>query len=313
MSEQAIERVEPEVVGKELIGLDEHGLQLESLTDLWRFAQYVANSGLAPRSLNTAEKVLVAIQTGMEAGLKPMQALSAVVVINGTPSWKGDQALALVRNSGLLEDYSVRHEGQGDEYRCVVTVKRTDRPPVERDFSVAKAKKAGLWGKQGPWSQYSDRMLMYRALGFALRDEFSDVLCGLRIAEEQNDIPRRERPALKAPPPPDPLLEKVGVPVGAAPTTPKNTRQKLRGGDDAPPPAPEAAIAKEGAQTAPEALTGAEGRAALQAEIKRRVGCDAGACADLEKELGVDLEQAFAKLKAHPTFGDAAVGEQLSL
>jgi predicted ATPase len=54
---------------------------------------------------------------------------------------------------------------------------------------VADAKKAGLWGKTGPWSQYSKRMLQLRARGFALRDAFPDVLKGLVTAEEAQDYP----------------------------------------------------------------------------------------------------------------------------
>jgi hypothetical protein len=59
-------------------------------------------------------------------------------------------------------------------------------------FSVSDAKKAGLWGKSGPWTQYPKRMLQLRARGFALRDAFPDVLKGLVTAEEAQDYPQAE-------------------------------------------------------------------------------------------------------------------------
>jgi hypothetical protein len=59
-------------------------------------------------------------------------------------------------------------------------------------FSVTDAKKAQLWGKGGPWSQYARRMLQMRARGFALRDAFPDVLRGLITAEEAQDYPTPE-------------------------------------------------------------------------------------------------------------------------
>jgi hypothetical protein len=59
--------------------------------------------------------------------------------------------------------------------------------PTTVTFTVADAKKAGLWGKQGPWQQYPRRMLQLRARGFALRDAFPDVLRGLVTAEEAQD------------------------------------------------------------------------------------------------------------------------------
>jgi hypothetical protein len=53
---------------------------------------------------------------------------------------------------------------------------------------MAEARRAGLLEKSGPWRSYSDRMLYARAMGFALRDLFPDVLRGIGIGEEQADI-----------------------------------------------------------------------------------------------------------------------------
>jgi hypothetical protein len=55
---------------------------------------------------------------------------------------------------------------------------------------VADAKKAGLWGKAGPWQQYPGRMMALRARGFALRNAFADALRGLITAEEAQDYPQ---------------------------------------------------------------------------------------------------------------------------
>jgi hypothetical protein len=60
---------------------------------------------------------------------------------------------------------------------------------VTVSFSVSDAKRAGLWGKSGPWANYPERMLKYRARGFCLRDAFPDVLKGLITIEEANDYP----------------------------------------------------------------------------------------------------------------------------
>jgi hypothetical protein len=54
---------------------------------------------------------------------------------------------------------------------------------------MADAKRAGLAGKSGPWSQYPERMLALRARGFALRNAFADALRGLITAEEAQDYP----------------------------------------------------------------------------------------------------------------------------
>ena len=175
------------------IALGRQGVQLASYEELFRFSKSVVLSGFAPKGMEKPESILVAVQLGLELGLTPMAALQNIAVINGRPGIYGDAALALVRASGLLEKYSQKIEGEGDKRRAVVTcIRKGDPEPIVSAFSVADAKSAGLWGKAGPWSQYADRMLLFRARGFALRDAFGDVLKGLRTAEELRDIPSEE-------------------------------------------------------------------------------------------------------------------------
>lgn len=165
------------------------GVSLESFEQLWRFATCIAKSPFAPKGMETPEAIVPAIQLGLEIGLSPMAALQNVAVINGRPGIYGDAALALVRASGLCESYTQSMEGTGDNLAAVVVSKRNGNEPLTHRFSVADAKKAGLWGKSGPWSQYPERMLLFRARGFNLRDNFGDVLKGLRTTEELSDIP----------------------------------------------------------------------------------------------------------------------------
>lgn len=172
----------------------EFGLQLRDIDEMWRFANMVSESGLAPKSLSNPKQIIVALQHGMEVGLKPLQALNSIAVINGKPSIYGDAGTALVMASGLLErkDEEVRGEGDKRTATCVLWRKGIEQPFVG-SFSVAQAKQAKLWGKAGPWQQYPERMLMWRARTYAYRDGFADCLCGLTFYEESRDIePARE-------------------------------------------------------------------------------------------------------------------------
>lgn len=172
----------------------------------WRIANAVVKAGMAPKGLDTPEKAMVAIMHGMEVGMTPMAALQSIAVVNGRPTIWGDGALGLVQGSGLMESHKEWFEGSGETRKAFCVVKRKGDPEIKTgEFSVADAKKAGLWGKSGPWSQYSDRMLKMRARGFALRDGFSDVLRGLGIAEEVQDIqPIKDVTPPKPPAPPAP-------------------------------------------------------------------------------------------------------------
>jgi len=168
------------------------GLALQSFDDAFRFAKMVAASEFAPKDFKSKpESCMLAIQHGSEVGLSPMQSLQSIAVINGRPTIWGDAALALVQSSPVCEYVKEYTEGQGDNLTAVCEAKRRGYPaPTVSRFSMADAKRAGLAGKSGPWSQYPERMLALRARGFALRNAFADALRGLITAEEAQDYPQ---------------------------------------------------------------------------------------------------------------------------
>lgn len=157
-----------------------------SFEEAWRVAGALAASGLAPKDINTQEKCLVIIMAGAEIGMAPFQALQSFAVINGRPALYGDGMMAVARKHGVRVEESI--EGTGDAMVASCTVKRPDTgEAITRAFSVADARKAGLWGKAGPWSQYPQRMLGMRARSFALRDGCADLLRGMKMVEEVQD------------------------------------------------------------------------------------------------------------------------------
>lgn len=167
----------------------------QTLEDVYRLSALIIKSGLAPKDFKTSEACTVAILHGMEIGLKPMQALQRIAVINGRPTLWGDAMLGLVEASDLLEDIEESFEGSGDDFRAVCIVKRRGRPTkIIGTFSIADSKRAGLFNKTGPHTQYRDRMLQMRARSFALRDAFPDVLGGMYSAEEAMDMVQDQAP-----------------------------------------------------------------------------------------------------------------------
>jgi hypothetical protein len=167
-----------------------YDLSPRNFDEAWRMADILANSDMVPKDFKgKPENCLIAIQWGNEVGLKAMQALQNIAVINGRPALWGDAVIALVRNSPLCE--SIVETDDAISSTC--TVKRRGEAPQSRTFTDDDAKAAGLLGKSGPWSQYKKRMRQMRARAFALRDVFPDVLRGLPVAEELLDMPPTER------------------------------------------------------------------------------------------------------------------------
>jgi hypothetical protein len=170
------------------------GLALQTFDDAMRFGKMVADSEFAPKDFRgKPASCVLAIQAGAEIGLSPMQALQSIAVVNGRPSVFGDAALAVCKASPVCEFVWEQVTGEGDGMVAMCQAKRKGYEKATTvHFCVADAKKAGLWGKAGPWSQYPKRMLQMRARGFALRDAFPDVLRGLVTAEEAQDYPTPE-------------------------------------------------------------------------------------------------------------------------
>lgn len=203
----------------------------QSMDDAYRLAKAICMAQMAPKGLDTPEKCMVAIMHGLEVGLTPMAALQRIAVVNGRPTIWGDGAIGLVRASGLCEFVRETLEGAGDAMVAKCEAKRKGEPePIVRTFSVADAKKAGLWAKQGPWQQFPTRMLAMRARAFALRDGFADVLGGMYLREEIEDT-HEAAPVLSPPPapllappsPPKPSIPEVAKMIEESPQRPADT------------------------------------------------------------------------------------------
>lgn len=179
------------------------GLQLLNLTDMYRFAQYVVKSQLAPSSFKTPEQILIAIQSGAELGIPPMRALQSFCVIRGNARLWGDAPLALVRQSNQLEYIKEWLEGDigkdlsktPDEVKAICETKRKGDPEsMQREFSVGDARRGNLWNKKtekgydSVWMNYPKRLLQMRARALNLRDNFPDCFGGATIAEEYEGV-----------------------------------------------------------------------------------------------------------------------------
>lgn len=175
----------------------------KSIPEAMEFAKTLASSQLVPKSFQQRPNdIFVAMLWSHNLGIPVIQGLQYIAVVNGRPTMYGDGALAVVMASGLLED--IKEEvitTQDGKLTAVCTLKRKNRPTqIVRTFTQQEAMNAFLWGKQGPWKAYPKRMLQMRARAFALRDGFPDVLSGMGIYEEQQDIEEAEVSAPTAEP-----------------------------------------------------------------------------------------------------------------
>lgn len=147
------------------------------------------------------------IMQGLEVGVPPMQALQLMAMINGRIAAHSELVPGILWAHGFDIEQSFTGDPMSDEWTAHCKITRPNGKTVERSFSVAQAKRAGLWspnakitrkGRDGeytvdndsPWHRYPDRMLSARALGFAAKDGGSDAMRGMMLREEAEDIVR---------------------------------------------------------------------------------------------------------------------------
>lgn len=176
--------------GKTLVptGTFAHALEPSNFEQTMALANLLAKSDIIPKDFQgKPANILTAVSLGRELGVGWAQSLQNICVVNGRPSAWGDLVMGLVLNSTVYEDSWDEFDPKLDGGTAIFHSKRRGKRETVRTFSHEDAKKAELLGKD-TYKKYERRMLFNRARAFALRDDYADVLKGLRIREEEEDI-----------------------------------------------------------------------------------------------------------------------------
>lgn len=150
--------------------------------DRLQHAQAVAQSTLIPDGYrNQPANVIWAMDLADALNIPFPQVMQSMAVMHGRMTMSADIMAAVVRRAG--HKLRVRE----DAMAVTATLIRSDDPDYE--FTVtwdeAKARRAGLWGQRGPWTQYPAQMLRSRALTEVCRQGASDALAGTVYTPEE--------------------------------------------------------------------------------------------------------------------------------
>ncbi|MCK4275258.1 MAG: hypothetical protein KAX78_02015 [Phycisphaerae bacterium] len=176
--------------------MDWLGIVPRDSEDMWLLAKCAANSKIVPKDCKgDPHTCFMKFYYGGELGIRPAQSLNGIAIINGRPALWGDTFLGQILRSPVCDVTQFKEWFTGtpgaDDYTAHCQFARVGCKPNVRSFSIADAKRAGLWVEERnrannptPWARYPKRMLPMRARGFCGRDTFADVLQGMYIAEE---------------------------------------------------------------------------------------------------------------------------------
>lgn len=134
-----------------------------------------------------AHDLLAAVLVGREIGVKPMESIGSLYLVNGRVSMEGKLMSALIHRAGHQIKAKINTQ------KAVVTAFRRDPYTKELnevgsvEFGAADAKRAGL-DKKPTYKEYPQMMYFWRALAMAARMFFSDCLAGIAHVPEELDV-----------------------------------------------------------------------------------------------------------------------------
>jgi hypothetical protein len=205
------------------LGMGDRGVIFTNVAEAVAYATACFNSRLLPDHIKNGQQAFVIMDNGRELGLRPWASWKVIYITRqGRIALMSKGALAVAQASPRFENYEERIELEGtEEMRAVAVAKARGFKPVEKTFSMADAKAAGLLDRKrsrdgreydGPWQAYLKDMLLARARDRALAIAFAAELAGIELETLAEDADRLEAGAKPALAP----AAIVGVPKEAA-------------------------------------------------------------------------------------------------
>lgn len=176
--------------------------------EMWRYAQMLARSKLLPKAFYPKgdwEKehcrvadVHVVLMKGHDLGLKPMQSIGTINVIDGKAEVGALLMVALVLKSGMCESWKLVHS---DDRRAVYKTRRIgDEDWTVFEYTIEEADQMGLLDKgkdekareNNQWKKQPRTMLRRRCQSMLCREVYPDICMALYDHDELAELRERE-------------------------------------------------------------------------------------------------------------------------
>lgn len=158
-----------------------------SFDEIERMADHIVRSRLF--GLTSVDQVVALMLMAEAEGRHVASAMQDYSVIQGKPSLKAEAMLARFQQAGGR----VKWTCLTDE-RVAAIFSHAQCEPVEIDWDMARAKQAGLGGKD-MWRKFPRQMLRARVISEGVRTAFPGALGGMYAPEEVMDFEPARQPA----------------------------------------------------------------------------------------------------------------------
>lgn len=155
--------------------------ELTPLNDLEKIAAYIAASGLF--GIKTKEQAIILMLISQAEGKPAVLAAQDYDIIQGRPS---KRAKAMQRDFQLAGGKILKKE-RSDTRACAVFSHPSCPEPIEVDWDLERAKKAGLLGKD-MYGKYTRNMLWARVISEGVGASYPAATSGFYVPEEVREF-----------------------------------------------------------------------------------------------------------------------------
>jgi hypothetical protein len=167
---------------------------------LWRVAKAFSMSGMVPPHFQgKPESCMVALMYAEQLGEHPMVMFQETGVINGRPSTSARFAIARANKSGLLQGVITWSEkGQGDALEVTASATLRETGEVIQATVTMREAAADGWTRNSKYKSIPGQMLRWRAATRLINLYIPEVLFGLGVKEEIEQVSVRETPVVQS-------------------------------------------------------------------------------------------------------------------
>lgn len=167
---------------------------VQDFSRVYKLAQVISTADIIPDSYKgKPADCAIALDMSNRMGVSPIMVMQSLYVVKGKPSWSGQACKAFIEGCGKFKPGSVRPTYFGergtDSRGCYLTAVWADSgEKVEGPEVTIKMARSEGWTKNPKWINMPELMLAYRASAFFARIYCPDMLMGLRVEGEIEDV-----------------------------------------------------------------------------------------------------------------------------
>lgn len=164
---------------------------IESFRESYKLASVFAKSSLVPQQYQgRTEDCAIAVDMAERMGVTPLMVMQNLYVVKGKPSWSGQACMSFIK--AKYGDAMPVYTGERgtDSRGCYVRVRTPEGEIIEgTEVTIAMAKAEG-WMNNSKWKNMPEQMLAYRAAAFFARVYCPEILMGVQVEGEVEDMER---------------------------------------------------------------------------------------------------------------------------